>query len=694
MVINLKHFYMKKLLLTLAAAAIASGSFAAALPHRSLQREAEPGRVRQLLETDKSTAKSPRLFRAASDAATLSMNWGYCEGAYNGVPMPAGELKGAIKLDVDLAKEWAGATISSISVGNPVDLNTARPDYEQMIYVYDNPIREAKIWLAEDLDKDPVIIVDAELGEMGAEWSTIELPEAYTIKADTPVYIGYTLTVPDNEEGNILPIIVDMGEPNKNGCYVYSRYEGLDNDGYLTFGQDYKWSTPYNVFTNLAIRACVNGDMLPTDIVRNYAWSVPMYTAPNEVFTALTMIQNMAANPVSSVEYTMEIQGMEPQKYTVDLPETLGYYDISKPISAEFKCATVGNNIGYRLYISAINGNPVDFSAEAIEGKLLCIEEGYPRNVVFEEATGTWCGWCVLGYAGMEYMAENYADQGFIGIAIHGGDEMDVMGDEETECAYTPLADMISGFPTAFANRNMGNEIYPDPYEMEYAFEGLKDVPAYAEISATLETGASDKELKLSTKSKFADSEENSNYAVGYTVIEDLVGPYAQTNYTSGRDGDYYGFEKLGPKVMLQFNDVARNCSKPMGIEGSLPAAIEKDKEYAFDDVITLGDEIAPSMVRVVAMVINLNNGAIENACVVKVPGYNGVDKILSSSKESAFAYGVKGEIRFRVNAANAQVYGIDGRQVAAGVSGQGLKVPAGIYVVSLNGRSVKVAVR
>lgn len=616
------------------------------------------------------------------------MNWGYCEGAYYASPIPAGELKGAIMLDAEQATKWAGAIISSVSIGNPVDATTLSEDY-----TYDNPVREAEVWISESLEGEPVVSTKGELGEFGFDWSTIELSETYTIKADTPVYIGFSMTIPD-KEGIYSALDDGSYTPDKNGCYLYSSLEGLDKEYNMIFGDEYSWSNQGGILGNLSIRALISGDMLPTDNVRNYAWSVPMFAVPNENFTTRTMIQNMAANKVSSVEYTMEIQGMEPQKYTVELPVTLGYQDISDPVEAEFRCATVGNNIVYRLYISAINGNPVDFSAEAIEGRLLCIDEGYPRNVVFEEATGTWCGWCVVGYAGMEYMAENYADQGFIGIAIHGGDEMDVLGDGETECAYTPLADMIAGFPTSFANRDMGNEIYPDPYEMEYAFKGLKDVPAYAEISATLKTGDSDKELKLSTTSKFGDSEENANYAVGYTVIEDLVGPYLQTNYTSGMDGDYYGFEKLGPKVNLTFNDVARNCSKPMGIEGSLPAVIEKEKEYSFDDVITLGDEIAPSMVRVVAMVINLNNGAIENACVVKVPGYNGVDKILSSSKESAFAYGVKGEIRFRVNAANAQVYGIDGRQVAAGVSGQGLKVPAGIYVVSLNGRSVKVAVR
>lgn len=132
-----------------------------------------------------------------------------------------------------------------------------------------------------------------------------------------------------------------------------------------------------------------------------------------------------------------------------------------------------------------------------------------------------------------------------------------------------------------------------------------------------------------------------------------------------------------------------------MGIEGSQPSEIVENEEYTFDTEITLSDVNDPKNARVVAMVINKNNGAIENATSVNVADAgNGVFIISDASKAEAFTYGGKGTINFRVNAAKANVYTADGRCVAKGVKGNSLQVPAGVYVVSLNGKTTKVIVR
>lgn len=687
---------MKKLLLTLAATALVAGAYAANPSWQGAHRQATPAKERiqlqQLTMPNSKPQRGHNQFRAAADG-TLTMNWTLCNGLRTGIPMMPGEIKEAIRLNKERATAWAGATISAISVPNPADMTTKRVSPDGTRYIFDNPVSDCEVWISEDLDAEPIVKVQAQLGKYGAEQTTIQLPEVYTIKADTPIYIGYTFTVPTKNVDNILSIITDGAYPSDpDGCFVYSKYKGITSDGYIDFGDEYKWSNIDAQIGNIGISAQITGDMLPTNDVSNYMWLLPMYTVPNEPFSAGVMVQNMAANEVSSLEFTMEIDGMEPQKATVDLEQPIGYFDISEDFYMNFTCSTVGNNIGYKLYISAINGTPVDLSEDAISGVLLCIKEGYPRNVVIEEATGTWCGWCVVGYVGMERMAEKYSDKGFIGIAIHGGDEMDVLNSPTT--AYNPLVGYINGFPSAYANRDMTNDIYPSPEDLEESFMSLVEIPAYATISANLAQGDSNKQLKLSTNVKFGGSEENARYAIGYSVIEDGVGPYMQSNYTSGSGYDYYGFEKLPKYVSLTFNDVARNCSKPMGITGSIPASIEKEKEYTHEEIITLKDVVNPNKVRVAAYVINLNNGAIENACMLMSPAYSGVQKVVSSSEESAFAYGDKGEIRFRINGAKAQVFSIDGRCVASGVKGSSVEVPAGVYVITLNGKSLKVVVR
>lgn len=642
---------------------------------------------------------APRAHRAvrnimkASEAdETLSMNWGYCEGLYMAIPMGEGQLKGAIVMTEEISEKFAGAVLSSISVGNPLDITTQTPNYELMEYEYENPVRDVTVWLSEGLDEEPFLSVDGELGEDGLKWSTVELPTPYTIESGKPLVIGYTIDIPVND-GEIYALITDYSyDYSEYSCQVYTNLTGFDDDGWPEFNGEYRWQDLGYEFGNICIRAMISGDMLPVDEARIIDYLGPQYVAPDGELVLQNLVQNLGANSLTSLEFTMDVDGMEPQTCTVDVDPAVPYFEYSDILAPTFTSTTVGNNINYSCWISAINGKKVEKNPEDVmEGSFLCIEEGYPKNNVFEEATGTWCGWCVIGYAGMEYMAKNFSDKGFIGIAVHGDDEMDVMGEGQ---AYEDFGVYVLGFPSAYLNRNMSADIYPDPYDLEDEFYWVSDIPAYADITATLEKTDDEKVLKLSTTAAFGDSEEDCSYMIGYTVMEDGVGPYLQQNYTSGEPDDYYGFEDMPEVVPLKFNDVARNCSSPMGIEGSLPSAVVKGEEYAYETEITLDGVKNPGMVRVVAMVINGTTGAIENAVCVNVPGYTGVQEVATQANTGAFVYGTKGALCFRVNALGANVYTIDGRRVSKGVKGNSLNLPAGIYIVELNGKTSKVVVR
>ena len=63
---------------------------------------------------------------------------------------------------------------------------------------------------------------------------------------------------------------------------------------------------------------------------------------------------------------------------------------------------------------------------------------------LIEEYTGTWCGWCIRGFVGMELMRETFGDD-FIGIAYHNGDAMQIT---------TNYPNNVTGFPSAFLERN------------------------------------------------------------------------------------------------------------------------------------------------------------------------------------------------------------------------------------------------
>lgn len=141
---------MRKLLLFLASAATATGAFALSTPqvnHAGHMGQFQK-RVGNIMHVEnKAPRQIPHAIFRAGDNQELSMNWGYCEGASMAIPYEPGELKGAIILTADQATQFAGAKLDAILVGNPVDVTTQTPNYE-----YDNPIKEATVWLAESLD--------------------------------------------------------------------------------------------------------------------------------------------------------------------------------------------------------------------------------------------------------------------------------------------------------------------------------------------------------------------------------------------------------------------------------------------------------------------------------------------------------------------------------------------------------------
>ena len=74
--------------------------------------------------------------------------------------------------------------------------------------------------------------------------------------------------------------------------------------------------------------------------------------------------------------------------------------------------------------------------------------DGFERNVLIAEATGTWCGYCPYMIRGLELFEEkgSNADNAVI-VAMHSGDEF---SNEASEAAVS--ASQVKGFPTCVLN--------------------------------------------------------------------------------------------------------------------------------------------------------------------------------------------------------------------------------------------------
>jgi thiol-disulfide isomerase/thioredoxin len=237
----------------------------------------------------------------------------------------------------------------------------------------------------------------------------------------------------------------------------------------------------------------------------------------------------------------------------------------------------------------------------------------FERKVVMEEATGTWCGWCVRGIETIERMKEKYPDN-FIAIALHSSDQMD------NAINYESIQGLYSSYPSCIFDRSQNGTSEVSIYSAEAMVNSKKD-NAIAKISATASyDDASHSTVSIKTETIFGYRASNAKYRIAYVVLEDKVGPYSQNNYYSGdsySSTDYmYEWTQKESTVNMVFNDVARGIyGSADGVEGSVPTTIEESKVYNYEYKLTLPDNIQDkNNIRIVTLLIDGETGEIENA--------------------------------------------------------------------------------
>lgn len=197
--------------------------------------------------------------------------------------------------------------------------------------------------------------------------------------------------------------------------------------------------------------------------------------------------------------------------------------------------------------------------------------ESYPRRMVMEEATATWCGWCPQGIVAIDGLKRDFPDN-FLAIAIHGnGDKMAYVDEYGLQ---------VNSYPSAFLNRQSTSVSY-SWLKRQIEKAGLTTDKMVRIDSVTYVEA--DETYKVYTTTRVANLLENAQLRLVYVVTEDSVGPYKQTNNFAGESEEMGGFENLSTKVEMLYSDVARfiypSCD---GLEGSVPSTLEACKDYAY----------------------------------------------------------------------------------------------------------------
>lgn len=500
--------------------------------------------------------------------------------------------------------------------------------------------------------------------------NSFELEEPFEISGDEPIYIGYIFKVAST---NGYYAAVDEVLAPLNGTLV----------GVTTKVSQFpaSFSDYTDQIGSLCISATIEGTHSPMNQAQIISSSIPATAIVGQPYSYDITILNRGNNEISSLEVGSNIAGLE---------ESIFSYEFSDPLPAG-KMATISVNIPpfeapvvdvLSSTVKKVNGVDNTYSSLA-SGYISCFTEGFPRKVVCEEATGTWCGWCPAGIVMMERLKEVYPDD-VIRIAVHQGDRMQVSN-------YMGfISEYVSGFPTAWFNRT--EEIGPTASGVDQLVDNFvkKTIAAPSYISVKADGVAGDKILNASAKVKFSVG-TTAPHLLSFVVVEDGVGPYDQSNYFAvGKQGHSMPMgewnDRTDPYKTI-YDDVARNIQGYPGIEGALPLVIEEGEEYEYSLEMAISNVVSDTF-RLVALVVNGNTGEIMNADEVVVSKMTGVDGI---SEETAPVVTVADRVISVEGASEVAVYSIDGARVSTKAV---TAVPSGVYVVVADGRASKVAVR
>ena len=500
-------------------------------------------------------------------AFSASIVWGYCDEGKSSYPnnTQVGTYSAAICLGEVESYSYAGSEIKAVSLcltHNVTDLS---------VFVTTD---------LKDLSKAQVI------GSATDGWHEYALNAPVKVNAGEKLYIGYTCT-------GSQPVCYS-DQWNANGCWT------KDGDGMWT---DRANLGQYSV-NSLSIRAKIENANFLKDLALVSLDEVE--ASPRRTSTLTGKVKSTTPATVGNYELTVKLEGEVFTKETVT--ETFNQAFQEKAFEIELPAVDEALKSKLEVTITAVNGAP-----DAAEGNntQTCVYKNsrisYPRNVVVEEGTGTWCQYCVRGLVGMEYMANKYPDR-FIGIGVHDNDAFAVN-------AYYGLIIGLGGLPSCKQNRLEKFDPASDTLEEQFNACGTR-----ADGQVTL-LGA---EYDDATKSVTAyangricyNIHKNADYRIVFVVTENGV-PAMQSNaYSGGRYGPMGGFENKSNPCYVELPDVARAIAPTyLGKKGSMPAVLEVDKDYNYSCTFTLPSETGDrSKLTLIAMLLDGETGEILNA--------------------------------------------------------------------------------
>jgi hypothetical protein len=305
------------------------------------------------------------------------------------------------------------------------------------------------------------------------------------------------------------------------------------------------------------------------------AIKLPKYVAVNAPSTLTGKVKNLGNTAITSFDIAYSIAGGTQviDSYSGQNLAIGESYDFTHDTPLTF-----ANTGTYKVdvKIQNVNGGTDNNPANDTLSTYVSVLPWIPEKKVFcEEATGTWCGWCVRGICFMDQMAATYPDT-WIGTAVHNGDPM-VVTDWDNEIPN--IIPSFPGYPSGTINRVKMWD--PQDFEAGYLEEMDAVSPASIEV-VNFAWNSATRLVSFDVKSEFL-VEISNELRFGAVIMEDsLFGTgtdWEQANYyEGGANGPMCGFETKPdpiPAADMHYDHVGRVIlDGPYGTAGSISAPV------------------------------------------------------------------------------------------------------------------------
>lgn len=486
-------------------------------------------------------------------------------------------------------------------------------------------ISKAYVWLKKKGLADTPTEEMAKVTKIATGWTEVVLPESVAITGEEDLYIGASFI--STGQSHPFTLNTKVAE-EENALWAYNGKSWVNSS--------------QSGYGNLSIEAVVEGLAEKTNDVCMLSLTAnePCFAA-GKLLGMTAKVLNYGSNAVSKLIFTVRVndQLLGNATRTVSLSK-----DALSTVSLSFnpKMMTAMDDVKVHVSITKVNDVAnTETTDTAREVSVDYVDTLAQRNVVVEEGTGTWCGYCVRGIVAMEYMKKLHPDD-FIGIAVHSGDALD----SKDYIGYMGL----SGYPSCNVDRQiMDQEISSSAcvgyYNTEKAHLSVGTIGGTAEFSADNTT------ITASAMAKFYYWKLSGSYSCAFVLLEDSVTGYTQANYYAGGSmGSMGGFENLGSPCPVTYYDVDRGIFP--GYHGStFTNKVEANHVYQISQTIKVPAKVQrKNKLRMVFLLLDDNSGAIVNAQKVAIKK---IDATGISASENA------------VEVIATEYYSLDGRRLS-----------------------------